>query len=166
MLSPPPPPFLKLSLRKTQEWQSQVASHEILISSFPPVPATVSGNEPQASHHIQHVAQLYRAREGLLGAACDTVIPERAMPSHLTPSRVISGSGAWGPKGIRYPRFTLRCLGTEPLRSCQAGDARGLRGKWRGIVHNGLEANPKGTSGAAIEAWQLSSHFSPAGLPF
>jgi len=31
-------------------------------------------------------------------------------------------------------------------------------------VHNRLEANFQGTSGAAIKAQQLSSHFSPSGL--
>lgn len=115
--SPPPPP--KLSLRKTQKRRGRVPSRAILISSFPLMPAAVSGNELQASHHIQYIAQLYRAREGLLGAACDTVISERAMLSHLTSSCLISRWGPRVPKGIRHPHFTLCCLGRRRHRAPQ-----------------------------------------------
>ena len=111
---PPPPP--KLRLRKTQKRRGQVPSRVILMSSFPLMPAAVSGNELQASHHIQYVTQLYRARDGLLGAACDTVVSERAMLSHLTSSCVISRWGAWVPKGIQYPHFALCRLGRRRHR--------------------------------------------------
>lgn len=90
-----------------------------LTFSFPLMPAAGSGNELQESHHIQYITQLCRAREGLLGAACDTVISERATLSHLTSSRVISRWGAWVPKGIQYPHFTLCCLGRRRHRAPQ-----------------------------------------------
>lgn len=105
----PHPP--KLSLRKTQKRWGQVPSRAILTFRFPLMPAAVSRNELQASHHIQYIARLHRAREGLLWAACGTVISEIATLSHLTSSCMISRRGAWVPEGIQYPHFTLCCLG-------------------------------------------------------
>lgn len=115
-------PLQTLALEKSRILRGQVPSHAILISSFSEPPIAVGGSKLQASHHILYVTQLYWAREGLPGADCDTVISERAMPSHLTSSCVISSQGARVPQGISIlisPWIMWVGGGTGSLKACQ-----------------------------------------------
>lgn len=138
---PPTPPYP--SLRKIQKMWGSGTQPCNLNLQFPPADVTVSGNKLQASHHILYMAQLYWAREGFLGADCDTVISERAMPSHLTSSCMIRSQGAQVPKviSILISPWVIWAGGAQgPSRPA----SRRSWGNSRATVHNMLEANSKG----------------------